>query len=400
MINDQYSPEEQVIIQQIQAIPRLEISAAAREAIRARMLSEFRGINEQSGTNSVPQTRLVALTVTALIVVTVIVIIILAIISSQNTVPLIATATANTPLATHNVTTTSTPIPTETMTIIASPTEIPRTASNVLNTDTPESPTLSSTTDSISLSETVTGQTAVETAGGVLLPPTIDSALAIAPAATTFSTASLGISATLTLDTEQTLIPSVTPTPPVLVVIEGPVLNIVNNIITIYDFEIEVEVDHPILNLIEPGDLVHIEGAYGNSEMVVASVVSNLSSAPLVTGATVSLDGPVESINGNIIVVNGIAVQLAANDPLLQTIQVDQFVSVQGNFQGSGTNIVLVVVTIVINTNVTVTENNCWYHDGMGMGHWHCDGQGMGMGMGDAGMGMGDPGMGMGMGDG
>lgn len=184
----------------------------------------------------------------------------------------------------------------------------------------------------------------------------------------------------------------------VIIVIEGPVINIVNNFITIYDFDIEVEVNHPVLNLIEIGDLVRIEGAYGSGSVVVATVVSNLSSTPLVNGATVSLDGPVESINGNIIVVNGIPVQLTANDPLLQTVQVGQFVSVQGNFQGSGTNIVLVVVTVIVNNNVTVTENDCWYHEsGMsGMGHWHCDGQGMGMGMGDGGMGMG---MGMGMGN-
>jgi hypothetical protein len=172
------------------------------------------------------------------------------------------------------------------------------------------------------------------------------------------------------------------------------VISIVNNVITIYDFEIEVEANHPILNLIEPGDLLRVEGVYNSTGGITSEVISNLSSAPLVSGATVSLDGPVESINGNIIVVNGISVQLEADDPLLQTVQVGQFVSVQGNFQGSGTTIVLVVVTVVVNTNATVTENGCWYHEsGMsGMGHWHCDGMGMGMGMGNEGMGMGSGG--------
>jgi hypothetical protein len=107
----------------------------------------------------------------------------------------------------------------------------------------------------------------------------------------------------------------------------------------------------------------------------------------------VGLEGPVESINGNIIVVNGISVELDANDPLLQTVQVNNFVSVQGNFQNRGNIYVLVVVNVTIINDVTINDNNCWSHEGMGMGmgmgHWHCDGMGMGMGGRGMGMGMG-----------
>lgn len=184
-----------------------------------------------------------------------------------------------------------------------------------------------------------------------------------------------------------------------IIVIEGPVISMVDNIISVYDFEIAVEPQHPILGLIDIGDVVHIEGTAGSEGIVAAAVIRDLSSAPLVDGATVSLEGPVEMIQNNVITVNGISVQLDGNHPLLQTVQVGQFVSVQGNFQGSGTNIVLTVVNIVVNTNATVVENTCRYHDdGMGMGHWHCDTSGMNSdGMGDPGMGIGDPGMGMGM---
>jgi hypothetical protein len=185
--------------------------------------------------------------------------------------------------------------------------------------------------------------------------------------------------------------PTTTPNPDVIIVIEGPVVNIVTNIITIYNFNVEVDPQHPVLGLIEVGDIVRVQGAFGSSGVVVATVVSNVSSTALVSGASVGLEGPVEAINGNTIVVNGIPVQLASNDPRLQTLQVGNFVSVQGNFQGSGANIVLVVVNITIVNNVIIDGNPfCWYHEkGMGMGHWHCDGMGMG------GMGMG---MGMGMG--
>lgn len=187
-----------------------------------------------------------------------------------------------------------------------------------------------------------------------------------------------------------------TPTPaPNIIVIEGPVINIVNNIITVYDFDVEVEPQNPILTIIDIGDIIRVEGAFGGGNVIVASVVSNITSVTTVNNggpATVGLEGPVESISGNLIVVNGISVELAASDPLLQTVQVGTFVNVQGNFQNRGNTYVLVVVNVVIINDVDYVRNDCWYHEtgmGMGMGHWHCDGMGMGMG---------DPGMGMGMG--
>jgi hypothetical protein len=177
-----------------------------------------------------------------------------------------------------------------------------------------------------------------------------------------------------------TVTPTATPSGDVIIVIEGPVINIVTNIITIYDFDIEIDPHHPMLNLIQIGDVVRVEGAYGSTGVVVATVISNLSDMQLVAGATVSLEGPVESINGNIIVVNSISVQLAANDPLLQTVQVGQFVRVQGNFQNNNGVFVLVVVNVVI-VNVNTGGgggggSNCvWQENGMsGMGKWKCKG--------------------------
>ena len=89
--------------------------------------------------------------------------------------------------------------------------------------------------------------------------------------------------------------------------------------------------------------------------------------------------------------VNSVPARLAPNDPLLGKIKIGDFVRLQGNFQGSGTTIVIVIVNITIINNVVINGSpTCWFHDdgmGMGMGHWHCDG-----------MGMGDPGMGMGWG--
>jgi hypothetical protein len=98
-----------------------------------------------------------------------------------------------------------------------------------------------------------------------------------------------------------------------------------------------------------------------DSGVVLAAVVSNLpnAAAPAADNrATVGLDGPVEAIDGNILVVNCISVQLAPNDSLLQTVQPGSFVSVQDNFRTSNVEIVLVVVNIAIVINISV-ESNC-----------------------------------------
>jgi hypothetical protein len=223
--------------------------------------------------------------------------------------------------------------------------------------------------------------------------------------ATPEGTAEATPEATVEVTAEVTPQPTPTSTPaPNIIVIEGPVINIINNIITIYDFDVEVEPQNPILTIIDIGDIVRVEGAFSGGNVIVATVVSNITTVTTVNNnngpATVGLEGPVESINGNIIVVNGISVELGANDPLLQTVQVGNFVNVQGNFQNRGNVYVLVVVNVVIINDIDYIDNDCWFHEdgmgmGMGMGHWHCDGMGMGMGMGDDGMGMG---MGMGMG--
>jgi hypothetical protein len=188
---------------------------------------------------------------------------------------------------------------------------------------------------------------------------------------------------------------TLTPNPSVVIVVEGPVVNIVSNIITIYNFNIELEPTNPMLNIIDIGDIVHVEGVFSGSGVIVASVVSNVTNITTVSnGATAGLEGPIEAINGNIVIVNGIPVQFASDDPRLVTLQIGDFLNVQGNFQGSGTTVVLVVINVTIINNVVINGNPlCWFHVdgmGMGMGHWHCDG----MGMGDDGMGMG---MGMGL---
>jgi len=363
MINDPFNPEEQNLIQQIQGIPRLQIDPTARDAIRQRMLSEFRMVTQAATASAAARAQVVRLAIAAAVAVTVtvIVVIVLVILQSRNqNTDEISTSITTTPITlsvTPQQTTTSPLLASQTATLITSP-----------------SPSPTIVTVTVSASETGTHTSMPETSVPLVIPGPSATAESL-PTSSSQSTASETSTPTAT----HSATPSATASPaaPNIIVIEGPITNIVNHVITVYDFAIELEPDHPILTLIEIGDIVSIEGMVGSEGTVVATVISNLSDTPLVSGATVSLDGPVESINGSIIVVNGIAVQLAENDPLLQTVQIGQFVRVQGNFQGRGTTIVLVVVTIVVNTTVTDSENSCyWKESGMsGMGKWKCDGK-------------------------
>jgi hypothetical protein len=367
MNNDEFAPDEQQIIQQLQSVPAPKMDPAARDTIRQRMLGEFRTINWSNppsnpaaaagATLSLKVILIAAAIIAALIVIA------LVIIQMNQTVPEMTPepATITAPTATEPVPTATEP----TITVIS--TTVPTTVA-----------------PSATHTRTATGVTATSAATLTFAAqPTTPPAPSTIPS----------------IPTAPTLLP--TATTETLVIIEGPITNIVANIITIYGVAIQVEPQHPILQVIQVGDIIRVEGAPDDNDGITASIVSNIPGSPAPNNASVSLEGPVESINGSIIVVNGIPVQLALDDPRLEALTVGSFVSVRGNFQGSGSNIVLVVVNVTVVNNVTVEGNSqCWYHDdAMGMGHWHCDGMGMGdpaMGMGDAPGGMAGPGMGMG----
>ncbi|MBZ0299279.1 MAG: hypothetical protein K8J31_06055 [Anaerolineae bacterium] len=63
---------------------------------------------------------------------------------------------------------------------------------------------------------------------------------------------------------------------PVTIVIEGPVQQININIITIYNIDIELKVDDPILTVIQVGDVVHVEGNMAEQGDTMIIVVVNI----------------------------------------------------------------------------------------------------------------------------
>ena len=371
MIDDQFTPEEQQATQQLSAAPKPKLEAAAHEAIRQQMLNEFR-LTINANPQRIPQRRRLLrplLRVTALAAAVTVIVIGLVLTQSSNRQAATQNSIALTAAESHQTTS-----PTDTL---------PLTTVAVVQTQVRPLPTLTEPEVTITRAPTQ--------------PPPATFVPTITPTTPT---------PVLPAPTQSTLV-TFTPAPTdgenVIVLIEGPITNIVDNTLTINDFNIQVASDNPILLVIDVGDVVHIEGAFDSRGMIVANVVSNIidTTSTSNTPVTVGLDGPVESINGTQIVVNSVPVRLAPNDPLLGKINIGDFVRVQGNFQGSGANTILVVVNITIVNNVVIDGTpTCRYDvDAMGMGHWHCDGMGMGdpaMGMGDDGMGMGDPAMGMG----
>jgi hypothetical protein len=183
-----------------------------------------------------------------------------------------------------------------------------------------------------------------------------------------------------------------------LMVIEGVVENIDENTITMSGFDIEVTSDHPILTVIDVGDMLRIEGTLTAEDTLVASVINNLLD-DAGTDATVGLAGPIEAIEDNIITINGIDLAIDPDDPILKTLEAGDFLSVAGNFELQDAGYLLVAVRVEIITEVGMSISpNCYYEEtgmgmGMAMGRWRCDGMGA-MGMEAMGMGMGAMGMG------
>jgi hypothetical protein len=150
-----------------------------------------------------------------------------------------------------------------------------------------------------------------------------------------------------------------TPAPPIsgnLIVIVGPVAAININIITIYNFDIEVEPGHPILTLISVGQMIRCDGELDDDDdddgqrlKVRARIVSN-TTEKLPGGAGVRLEGNIQAINTNIITINNINIAIDDAD-LLERLRVGQFFIVEGNFIQQNNVFVFIIINVVVNVN-------------------------------------------------
>ena len=148
---------------------------------------------------------------------------------------------------------------------------------------------------------------------------------------------------------------SATPVPndgEVIVVVEGPVRVININIIIIYNISVIIAPDDPLLKVIHIGDFVRAKGHFDGQGMLIASLITNVLDPSSI--ATVSLDGNVQAINGNIIVINDIVVHIDPRNVILTKIKVGDVIHVDGNFQRNGTTLIVIVINITIVNNVTI----------------------------------------------
>lgn len=141
-----------------------------------------------------------------------------------------------------------------------------------------------------------------------------------------------------------------------LIVIVGPVAAINVNIISIYNFDIEVEPGHPILTLISVGQMIRCDGELDDDDdddgrrlKVRARIVSN-TTEKLPGGAGVRLEGNIQAINTNIITINNINIAIDDAD-LLGRLRVGQFFIVEGNFIQQNNVFVFIIINVVVNVN-------------------------------------------------
>ena len=95
---------------------------------------------------------------------------------------------------------------------------------------------------------------------------------------------------------------------------------------------------------------------------VTASPTPTVLATPTISTVTV-LEGPVESIEGNIVTIYGFEVEIPANDPILSTIVVGDVIRVEGSSDG-----VIIVATTIVHVTVDATVNapsgEVWQDDG------------------------------------
>lgn len=116
---------------------------------------------------------------------------------------------------------------------------------------------------------------------GCALPPTLtptpEATVESTPESTPEATATVTPEATLEVTPEATPESTAQPGTSIIIVIEGPVQAINVNIITIYNINIQLNPDDPLLLVIQVGDIVHVEGTpqggSGNVTIIAITII-------------------------------------------------------------------------------------------------------------------------------
>lgn len=66
------------------------------------------------------------------------------------------------------------------------------------------------------------------------------------------------------------------------------------------------------------------------------------------SGVIIIIEGPIKKIDGNIIIIFDIEIEVDPNDPIIRTIRVGDIIRVEGDLRGDGDTIIIIAVTIII----------------------------------------------------
>jgi hypothetical protein len=220
-VNDSdFNPQEQGLINRLANAPQPSLNPAAFELIRARMLDAMDqpipdapdpGQIRPQGGLTITQVAILGLVIAAAIVVILVIVVIIS---------------APKPIQTPVSTVPSTTIPTLAVTV----TPLPQVIATLADTAMPT-------------------QTALPEPTQTLTPEVTPDSI---PEAT----------------------PEITSTPTLepVIVVEGPVQNIEGNVVTIFGIEIILNPDDPLLNVIEVGDVLHVEADYATDTTLIIAV--------------------------------------------------------------------------------------------------------------------------------
>jgi hypothetical protein len=86
--------------------------------------------------------------------------------------------------------------------------------------------------------------------------------------------------------------------------------------------------------------------------------------SPTLQPGIVVVEGPVQSINGSVVVIHDIEIEVDPNDPILGVIQVGDQVRIEGTIDTDGTTVGVVAITIVVvNVDVSVSPDGDVWRD-------------------------------------
>jgi hypothetical protein len=78
------------------------------------------------------------------------------------------------------------------------------------------------------------------------------------------------------------------------------------------------------------------------------TATTTLVSSPTVQPVSIVVEGPIQVIDVNIVVIYDIEIEIDANDPILGIVHVGDIVRIDGSIVGSGSGVVVVAVSVVV----------------------------------------------------